>query len=62
MSAVYTNRDCNAVFTTNATHPEYPDDTRSLSLQRMTQETTPMIVIRVMMIKEEEAMKRVSLK
>lgn len=36
------------------------DDDKSLSLQRITQETTPMMVIRAIMINEEEAMKRVS--
>ena len=41
-------------------YPENPDETRSLSLQRMTQDTTPMMVIRVMMMKEDEAMNNVS--
>jgi hypothetical protein len=49
-------------FSISSAHPEYPDETRSLSLQRMTHETTPMMVIRVMMMKEEDAINRVSLK
>ena len=41
-------------------YPENPEATRSLSLQRMTQDTTPMMVIKVMMMKEEDAMNNVN--